>query len=217
MKTKLIALSLFAAASMTACNNTSTNNTETIDTTIKEPAMPVVENGSAPKMDSAAMMKAWMDYATPGDMHKWIASTDGTWSGEVQSWMDPAAPPTISTATATSKTMMGGRYQQTNFKGTMMGQPFEGLNTLAYDNAKKEFVSTWIDNMGTGIMVMKGKMDESTKTINFEGTMTDPATGKDSKMRQVAAFPDANTQTMEMYCEQDGKEMKTMAMKMTKK
>lgn len=26
--------------------------------------------------------------------------------------------------------------------------PFEGISTLGYDNAKKTFFSTWIDNMG---------------------------------------------------------------------
>jgi hypothetical protein len=34
--------------------------------------------------------------------------------------------------------------------------PFEGISTLGYDNAKKTFFSTWIDNMGTGMMVMEG-------------------------------------------------------------
>ena len=33
----------------------------------------------APPMDSAAMMKAWQDFATPGAMHKWMERTNGTW------------------------------------------------------------------------------------------------------------------------------------------
>jgi len=38
-----------------------------------------------------------------------------------------------------------------------MGMPFEGMGLDGYDNASKEYISIWIDNMGTGIMYMKGK------------------------------------------------------------
>ena len=39
------------------------------------------DDGKFAEVDSATMMKAWMDYATPGDMHKWMAKFDGTWTG----------------------------------------------------------------------------------------------------------------------------------------
>ena len=39
-----------------------------------------------------ADMKTWMDYMTPGEIHKMIASWDGTWTGEVSLWMAPGAP-----------------------------------------------------------------------------------------------------------------------------
>ena len=32
---------------------------------------------------------------------------------------------------------MGGRYQQSTFKGDFGGMPFEGTSTTGYDNAKK--------------------------------------------------------------------------------
>ena len=64
---------------------------------------------------------------------------------------------------------------------------------------------------------MEGKMDEATKTINFSGSMTDATTGKDCQMREVVSFPDEKTQNFEMYATTDGKEMKVMQMKLTKK
>ncbi|WP_449400085.1 hypothetical protein [Chryseobacterium wanjuense] len=30
-------------------------------------------------VDSATATKAWMDYATPGEMHKMLAKSDGAW------------------------------------------------------------------------------------------------------------------------------------------
>ncbi len=44
---------------------------------------------------------------------------------------------------------------------------FEGMSLMGYDNAKKVFMSSWVDNMGSGIMQMEGTWDPNTKTINF--------------------------------------------------
>lgn len=163
--------------------------------------------------DSAAMMQAWMNYSTPGAMHSMIAKDDGVWTAEITMWMTPDAPPTKSTGTATNKMIMGGRYQQSTFKGNFNGMPFEGVSTLAYDNAKKVFVNTWIDNMGTGIMSMEGTYDSVNHVINFSGKSTDPTTGKDCVMRQTFKQVDDNTQYMEMFATYPGgKEYKTMEM-----
>lgn len=169
-------------------------------------------------VDSATMMKAWMDFATPGDMHKWMAKYDGNWSGEVTTWMDPAAPPTKTTATMSQKMALNGLYQMGDFKGTMMGQPFMGHSILAYDNAKKEFVNTWVDNMGSGIVIMRGTYDAGTQTLSLSGTQTDPVTSKDTPIRQEIKFVDDNSQMVSMYGPgMDGKESKWMEITMKRK
>ena len=33
---------------------------------------------------------------------------------------------------------------------------FKGTGIEGYDNGKKKFVGTWMDNMGTGIMMSEG-------------------------------------------------------------
>ena len=213
MKTHLLALSLVLALASCGENKTA-ESTEATDTTAMATEAP---EEKAPPLDSAAKMKAWMDYMMPGDMHKWLASTDGSWTVETESWMEEGQPSVKSTGSMENKMILGGRYQQQMYKGEMMGQPFEVIGLLGYDNSKKMFVSTWLDNMGTGIMVMEGKMDDATKTINFSGSMTDATTGKDCKMREVVQFPDEKTQHFEMYATTDGKEMKVMEMKLTKK
>ncbi len=83
---------------------------------------------------------------------------------------------------------------------------FEGHGVTAYDNAKKKFISTWIDNMGTGVMYVEGPYDETTKTISMTGKMMDPSTGKETDVRQVLRSPDDKTQVMELYCNLNGKE-----------
>ncbi|THU41975.1 DUF1579 domain-containing protein [Niastella caeni] len=165
---------------------------------------------SAQQTQQDSMMKAWSAYMTPGDVHKMIAKWDGKWKEDLTFWMQPGAPPTKSTATCVNKMIMGGRYQQSTHSGVMMGQPFEGQGTLAWDNARKMFISTWIDNMGTGIMYMEGPWDNATKTATLKGKTTDPMTGKEMDVRQTFNVVNDNTQKLEMFMTQDGKEFKTM-------
>jgi hypothetical protein len=168
--------------------------------------------------DHEAMMKAWQSYMTPGEMHKLLAQSDGEWTADISMWMDPNGQPTKSKGSMTNKMIMGGRYQEGSYKGDMMGQPMEGRGITGYDNAKKQFESTWIDNMGTGVMKMTGTYDPSTKTITFTGNQVDPMSGKEMKVRETLELVDASTQVMTMYMTPpDGTEFKTMEIKFKKK
>jgi hypothetical protein len=194
-----------------ACNNNG-ENADAAKTDSSKIGQTAAQDATPKAMpDTAAMNKAWMEFATPGAMHKWMEKTNGTWEGEVSSWMAPDAPPTKSKATNVQTSALGGRYVTGKFTGTMMGQPFEGMSLMGYDNGKKMFTSTWVDNMGTGLVRMAGTYDEATKTLNMKGSQTDPMTGKDSDMREEMKMIDDNTYTMAMYgAGMDGKEMKFM-------
>jgi hypothetical protein len=162
-------------------------------------------------------MKAMIAYATPGDNHKILSKMSGTWAATVTFWMQPGAPAMTSTATSVNEMVMGGRYLQSKNTGNMMGQPFEGLGITGYDNAKKVYVASWIDNFGTGILMMTGVWDDAAKGIVFTGSEVDPVSGKDMPIRQVMKMPDDNTQIMEMYSNMGGKEFKNMEIKYTRK
>ena len=165
---------------------------------------------------SEAEMKAWQAYMTPSENHKVLAKDAGKWKTEMTAYMDPKAAPIKSVGTAETSMILGGRYQHMVYKGEMMGMPFEGISVIGYDNAKKVFVNSWIDNMGTGMMVLEGKWDKPGKTLTYTGTSVDPMTGKDIKIRQVVTIENDQSQSMEMYMTHDGKEIKTMDLKMTK-
>ncbi len=193
------------------CNNSEDKTKTDPATADKEKTADVKPPTPAAPPDTAAMNKAWMAFMTPGDMHKWLEKTNGTWEAEVSTWMDAAAPPMKSKATNVQTAALGGRYFIGKFNSSMMGQPMEGMSTTGYDNAKKMFVSTWVDNMGTGIVHMSGTYDEATKTLSLKGHQTDFMTGKESEIREEMKMIDDNTYTMTMYgAGMDGKEMKFM-------
>ncbi len=164
-----------------------------------------------------AEMKAWTDYMTPGMPHEMLAKSDGEWTGITTMWMAPGAPPQTMEGTMNNKMILGGRYQYSTYTGTMMGMPFEGISIVGYDNAQKKYVSTWIDNMGTGIMNMTGTWDDESNSITFTGNMIDPLTGKDCQVREVFKIIDDNNHVMEMYDNKTGTETKSMEIKFTRK
>lgn len=168
-------------------------------------------------LDSVAQMKAWTAYATPGNPHKMMADETGMWNCDMTFWSEANGKPQKATSTANIKMILGGRYQETNYEGKMMGQAFEGKSTLAYNNASKEYTTTFIDNMGTGMLVAIGKYDEKSKSTEFKGDMTNPLNGKKTPYREIYSILDEKTRKLEMFDVKNGEEFKSMEIIMTKK
>ncbi|KRD11422.1 hypothetical protein ASE21_06865 [Flavobacterium sp. Root901] len=193
------------------------NGTVTVSDSIKSDSVKTEEATTEAPVDSAAQVKAWQEYATPGASHKLLADEAGTWNCEMTFWSEPDGKPEKSTSVASIKMILGGRYQESNYQGKIMGAPFEGKSTVAYNNASKEFTTTFIDNMGTGMMVGSGKYNDGTKSIEYKGEMVDPVNGKKSPYREIYTIVDPATRKIEMFDMKNGKEYKSMEIIMKKK
>jgi hypothetical protein len=165
-----------------------------------------------PTAEQKEMMEKMTKAATPGPQHVMLAKMAGEWTATVKFQMDPSQPWQESVGTSVVTAVMDGRYIQESNTSTMMGAPFSGMGITGYDNVLGKYVSTWIDNMGTGIMTSTGTADASGKTITWSGVMSDPVTGKPTKERMVTTVIDDNHHTFDMYTVPPGakKEMKTM-------
>ncbi|HKR65750.1 MAG TPA: DUF1579 domain-containing protein [Thermoanaerobaculia bacterium] len=172
---------------------------------------------SKPEMDPA-MMEAMMKAGMPGEPHKMLANMAGTWNAKVSTWMMPGADAMVMDGTSENKAVMGGRYLEQRFSGNFMGMPFEGVGYTGYDNVKKQYWGTWMDNMSTGMMMMSGAASDDGKTWTFTGTMADPMTGKDTKIDEKVTVIDADHHTLEMWGPgPDGKMYKTMEIAYSRK
>jgi len=163
-----------------------------------------------------AMMDAMMKLGTPGPPHDALKSLAGSWKASVKMWMGPGDPQ-VSEGTSENTVIMGGRYLREEFKGTFMGQPFEGMGLLAYDNQQQKYVGTWIDSLSTHVDVQHGSMDKTGKILTTHGTFTDPVTKKQSPTRQVMKIADDKTLVFEMYGTMNNKEVKQMEITYTRK
>jgi len=165
----------------------------------------------------AEAMAKWQEYAMPGEGHKVMEQLVGSWDYSLKYWSSHNTPPEESTGTNDVKWILGGRFLEIDVKGTSMGQPFEGMGLLGYDNAKKEYVNTWVDTMGTGMMNATGSYDAETKTMTEKGKYTDPASGEQS-FKGVTKFIDSDNYTYEMYISlPGGKEVRVMEINYTRK
>ena len=153
------------------------------------------------------MMEKWNVFMTPGEPHKRMAERVGTWNFTSKMWQQPGTPPEESSGTATSEMIMGGRYLLDKVEGSVMGMPFTGLGISGYDNLNKEFVGTWIDSFGTGIMTSTGTCNDDWTVCTSVGIGPDPITGKNKKTKMVDRRIDADNYVFEMYdTTPDGKE-----------
>jgi len=175
----------------------------------------------------ADMMKQMMEMGKLNENHKLLADRDGTWNYTVKMWMngDPSSKPQESKGTAVRKSMMNGRYFVEDVSGKMeMPGPdgkmkemmFKGMALEGYDNVKKKFVASWVDNMGTGIMTMEGNYDPASKTLTYTGEV-EPVPGMKQNIREALKMTDKDHMFLEWYESRDGKEVKTMEINYTRK
>ena len=129
-----------------------------------------------PTMDpqTMEMMKKYQAAATPGEQHKMLAEMDGTWNYTSKMWEKADSTPQESKGKSEFKKILGGRWMQQTFKGKAMGQDFEGMGFVGYDNVKGKFESIWMDTMSTGLMKGEGTYDTASKTIKENGSASCP-------------------------------------------
>ena len=77
-------------------------------------------------------------------------------------------------------------------------------------------MSSWIDNMGTGIMNSQGTYDAASKTLTYFAEY-EPMPGMKTKMREVLKLTVKNHRSVEFFEDPGGKEVKTMEIGYTRK
>ncbi|MFA5059342.1 MAG: DUF1579 domain-containing protein [Candidatus Omnitrophota bacterium] len=164
------------------------------------------------KTEQELMMEKWQQFSTPNENHKNLDFLAGEWTYTMKWWQSADTTPEESTGTTSSRWILGGRFVQSDVKGESMGQPFEGINIIGYNNLSKEYNSIWIDNMSTAVMATTSQYDPATKTFTEQGSVSCPMTGETNRaVRGISKIMDADHYSYEMFMNGlDGKEYKTM-------
>jgi len=154
------------------------------------------------------MMKAWMEFATPGPGQARLASRVGDWKCLVRHWASPDAPVDESWGESEFSMMFGGRFLVQEYESRSHGMHFEGLGITGFNNKTQKYEFTWLDNMSTGLMQGQGSMDGD--VLRSRVRYTDPLTGQ-AGMWGTETFGDPDRFVSTMYTKSpDGREYKVM-------
>jgi hypothetical protein len=225
----LFAISLICCPAFAQTSATATSSPAVASSPVSVSTEPVAApTGGQPSAEEMKkMMQQMMDLSKLNENHKLLASLDGTWTYTVKMWMnpDPSAKPDESKGVAVRKALMDGRFVQMDVTGSMKipgpdGKPrdmaFKGRSTEGYDNVKKKFIGTWMDNMGTGMMFTEGDYDSASKTFTYTGEF-EMMPGMKQKVREVLKLTDKDHMVFEWYEDHGGKEARTMEISYTRK
>jgi len=187
---------------------------------IGEDKPPAAPEAKLPPGWTAEDMQAYMVAATPGKMHALLQQSVGEWTGKCQTWMAGVEQPMESQCMATTTPLMDGKFVKWEMKGDMPGMgPYHGYGLYGYDNVAQKFQCTWLDNLGTGMMVGTGDLSPDGKTLTWNFAFHCPITKKQMVMREIETYTDSKTKTIEMFGPdpKTGREFKMMRLELTKK
>lgn len=149
----------------------------------------------------------------PGPEHKILAGLEGEFVADVKMYFDPGKEPQVSKGVMKRKMIYDGRFLTESFSGEFSGMKFMGQATVGYDQNKKKYVTTWIDNMSTSIMILHGSYDVEKKTFTNVGDMMEG--GKKMENKDVLRIVSATEQTFEMFRRPEGAKEYFKAMEIT--
>src|SRR5437016_14326982 len=177
----LIALVAIAFIASITPGQTPASQPSAPPTTVTSPVVSAPATTAA-SPNEAEMMKQMMELAKLNENHKLLADLAGTWSNSVK-MMEPGKEPSVSTGSVTFKSIMNGRYfigdhtgsmKMPGADGKMKEFAFKGMSIDGYDNVKQKFISSWLDNWGTGILTFEGTYDAPTNTFTYTVEMERP-------------------------------------------
>src|SRR6185295_15919610 len=98
-----------------------------------------------------------------------LARDAGTWDAEISIRPGPGAPPIPSRGVSVGKMGCGGRWLLVDFKNET---GFEGHGVYGYDPARRAYVSTWVDNVRSFLVVAVGHHDGERRTTTYPSEAT---------------------------------------------
>ena len=114
--------------------------------------------------------------------------------------------------------MLGNRYLQEEAKSELMGQPFQGLGFVGYDNCRNTYTFAWMDTMGTQQSTGVGTADPAGKVIRFYGNMDEPSIKVYGRtVKYVIRIIDQDKHVFEIYDLAAGDDYKVMEITYTRR
>ena len=163
------------------------------------------------------MIKQRIELSKTGKNHEMLSVLAGEWMFTGKHFSsDPNQSSSEFRGIAMRRSVMDGRYFIVETKGEKMKMPWSNgkevsytdMSIEAYDNNKKKFVSTMIENhWGTGIAISEGNYDSTAKAIIYESEI-ESGPGTKAKARSFLKILSNDQYVVEIYLVNGNREIK---------
>ena len=153
------------------------------------------------------------DWMKPTKEHEMLKKSAGDFVVRGEVFMGPGQTMQFD-GTAQRTSIMNGLYIEEVFKGSFMGQPFEGRLIQGYDPFRKKHVHVWIDNGNPVLAISYG--DEKDGKYTMVGENPDAHLNKIITMKSITEEKDGKM-VMEAFRVIDGKDELHMRLTYTRK
>jgi hypothetical protein len=114
----------------------------------------------------------------PGPAQKALAALAGDYSTVIKFRGSPSAQPVQTTGSAKLASILEGRFITEENSGTQFGEPFAGFRLTGYNNAIKQYETSWTYTGSTAILNMTGESNDNGRTIDWNGSFVDTSGDK---------------------------------------
>jgi len=159
---------------------------------------PITMTMTRKRAKTAAASASRGAHAIPADLpaeQKELLKLVGEWDAVVKMAVDPTQPASEEKGSERVTAVCNHRFVWSDFRGTMMGQPFEGHCVIGFDPVNKQYVSYWFDSMSPTWSKSTGK--SSAENLTLEGSFLCPL-GTPMTMKEVITWKDADTREARM-------------------
>jgi len=158
-----------------------------------------------------------LDLTQPGPEHSQLMKWVGSWDVAFTHAMKEGEPVKHATGTAIFTSAYNGRYIREEYSSEFNDHHFMGTGTTGYDRAAKHFVTTWYDNMGTGIIHLTGTATDEGNIITYLGMMMCSQQKSRVQLRHVTTWESDNSFTITMFHRSAGTERQVMELVYTRR
>jgi hypothetical protein len=155
----------------------------------------------------AAVARAMEVAMAPGEGQKRLEPMIGTFSVRIRIWVDPSKPPIESQATSVNGWVLGHRYIQSMLSGHTLGEPFNGIGYIGYDNVGKTYQVAWMDDASTAMTLYQGAFAGAGKTVKLKATVSNAVTGKPTPVEMRMTLAENGDHVTELWGQGSGGKM----------
>lgn len=87
-------------------------------------------------------------------MHAFLNSLEGNYKGVTSVWFEPGSEPDVSDCTGTIRPVLNGMFMLHEYKGSLQGNPLEGIAIYGCSLGNDKLQCSWIDSFHNGTAIM---------------------------------------------------------------